>query len=139
MADGVPLPGPLRLPPAHAFAGRVRELATLRALVPRAPGEGRRAALVAGEPGSGKSRLVRELAHEVAGEGVTVLYGDCDGVVGVPYGPFPAALGHLVAHLDAEVVRGYLGAGGGELTRLLPDLELRVGSLPRVAATDADT
>ena len=29
----IPLPGPLRLTPAFAFAGRARELATLRALV----------------------------------------------------------------------------------------------------------
>ena len=86
------LPGPLRLPPAYAFAGRARELATLRALLPRAVGEGRRAALVAGEPGSGKSRLVRELAAELAEEGTTVLYGDCDAVVGSPYAPFATAL-----------------------------------------------
>ena len=65
-----------------AFAGRAQERATLRALVPRSAGEGRRAAFVAGEPGSGKSRLVRELARDVADEGATVLYGDCDGVVG---------------------------------------------------------
>ena len=80
MSPGSALPGPLRLSPAFAFAGRARELATLRALMPRTVGEGRRAALVAGEPGSGKSRLVRELAHELSAEGATVLYGDCDDV-----------------------------------------------------------
>ena len=71
--DTIPLPGPLRLTPTFAFAGRARELATLRALLPRSAGEGRRAAFLAGEPGSGKSRLVRELAAEVAAEGATVL------------------------------------------------------------------
>ena len=82
--DGaIPLPGPLRLTPTFAFAGRERGLATLRALLPRSTGEGRRAAFLAGEAGSGKSRLVRELAAEVAAEGATVLYGDCDGVVGI--------------------------------------------------------
>ena len=65
MSTGVLLPGPLRFSPAFAFAGRAQERATLRALVPRSAGEGRRAAFVAGEPGSGKSRLVRELAREV--------------------------------------------------------------------------
>ena len=88
---------------------------------PRAVDEGRRAALVAGDPGSGKSRLVRELAHEVSAEGATVLYGDCDGVVGSPYGPFAAALEHLVRHTDPETLRLHLGAGGPELTRLLPE------------------
>ncbi len=136
MSVATPLPGPLRLSPAYAFAGRARELAALRALLPRTAAEGRRAALVAGEAGSGKSRLVRELAHAVAAE-ATVLYGDCDGVVGSPYGPFVPALEHLVAHTEPETLRRHLGAGGGELARLLPGLRERVGDLPRSTA-DAD-
>jgi DNA-binding CsgD family transcriptional regulator len=139
MSSAASLPGPLRLSPTFAFAGRARELAALRALLPRTVGEGRRAALVAGEAGSGKSRLVRELAHEVAAEGATVLYGDCDGEVGSPYGPFATALDHLVAHTDPEILRGHLGQGGGELTRLVPGLEQRVGELPRATSADADT
>src|SRR6478672_10471632 len=89
------LPAPLRLTPAFPFAGRARELNALRALLPRTESEGRRAAVVAGEPGSGKSRLVRELAHELAADDVVVLYGACD-VVRTPYGPFVEALGQLV-------------------------------------------
>ena len=138
-APPVPLPGPLRLSPTFAFAGRTHELATLRALLPRSAGEGRRAALVAGDPGSGKSRLVRELARDVAEEGATVLYGDCDAVVGSPYGPFAAALEHLVRHADPDTLRRHLGATSGELTRLLPELEPRIGALPGPVATDADT
>ena len=134
----IPLPGPLRLTPTFAFAGRARELATLRALLPRSAGEGRRAAFLAGEPGSGKSRLVRELAGEVAAEGATVLYGDCDAVVGTPYGPFAAALDHLVRHTDPDALRPHLAQGGGELTRLLPGLAARVGDLPPPPAADAD-
>lgn len=138
MSAGVPLPGALRFSPTFAFAGRARELATLRALLPRSAGEGRRAAFVAGEPGSGKSRLVRELARDVAEEGGIVLYGDCDAVVGFPYGPFAAALEHLVRHVEPGRLRSLLGPGGGELTRLLPDLSARVGELPHAAATDGD-
>jgi len=134
----IPLPGPLRLTPTFAFAGRARELATLRALLPRSTGEGRRAAFLAGEPGSGKSRLVRELAAEVAAEGATVLYGDCDGVVGTPYGPFAAALEHLVRHADPEALRPHLVQSGADLTRLLPGLATRIGYLPGPPPTDAD-
>src|SRR4051794_11159112 len=90
------LPGPLRPAPAYPFAGRSRELGALRMLLPRLEGEGRRAALIAGEPGSGKSRLVRELAHALAGEGALVLYGACDAVVRWPFAPFVEALDHLV-------------------------------------------
>jgi DNA-binding CsgD family transcriptional regulator len=139
MIAGAPLPGPLRLSPTFAFAGRVHELATLRALLPRAAGEGRRAALVAGEPGSGKSRLVRELARAAAEEGAVVLYGDCDAVVGSPYGPFATALEDLVTTLPPETLARHLGAGGGELTRLFPGLAARVGDLAPPAPADADT
>lgn len=138
MDAGSRLPGPLRLSPTFAFAGRTQELATLRALLPRSAGEGRRAALVAGDPGSGKSRLVRELARELADEGTTVLYGDCNAVVGSPYGPFAAALEHLVRHTEPATLRQHLGAGAGELTRLMPELVTRVGELPAPAATDPD-
>ncbi len=140
MSSSVPLPGPLRLPPSFAFVGRTRELATLRALVPFTDGEGRRAALIAGEPGSGKSRLVRELACTTsATEEVTVLYGACDAVVRTPYGPFVSALGHYVRHAAPDELRRRLGATGGELTRLLPELRDRIGHLPPPLQGDVDT
>src|SRR5918997_1201888 len=61
------LPGPLAIRSAFPFVGRHDELMRLRSLMPWAEGEGRRVALVGGEPGSGKSRLVREYAAEAAG------------------------------------------------------------------------
>ena len=58
------LPGPLSLTSTFPFVGRSAELERLRTLLPSAEGEGRRVVLLGGEPGSGKSRLVREFAHE---------------------------------------------------------------------------
>ena len=139
MTSTTTLPGPLRLPPSFPFVGRTRELATLRTLLPRAAGEGRRAVLVAGEPGSGKSRLVRELAGHLAAEGVLVLYGACDAVVAPPYGPFAEALDRLVRDADPALLGADLGTGGGELTRILPDLGAVVGELPVQLGADADT
>ena len=133
------LPGPLRLTPSFPFAGRSRELALLRALLPRAGGESRRIVLLGGEPGSGKSRLVREFAHEAAAAGVLVLYGACDAVVRTPYRPFAEALERLVRVSDPSTLRGELGTAGGELVRLMPDLPLRVGELPAPIAADPET
>jgi DNA-binding CsgD family transcriptional regulator/tetratricopeptide (TPR) repeat protein len=89
------LPAALTVRSAFPFAGRQRELMQLRSLIPWAEGEGRRVALIGGEAGSGKSRLVRELAAEAASEGALVLYGACDAVVHLPYGPFVEALESL--------------------------------------------
>ncbi len=132
------LPASLRLAAALPFVGRSGELARLRALMPLAEGEGRRVALLAGEPGSGKSRLVREFAASAAGDGALVLYGAADAVVPTAYGPFVAALDRLTRTIDAEELRAALGPGG-ELTRLLPDLAARVGELPAPLEADPDT
>ena len=107
--------------------------------MPRAAGEGRRVALLAGEPGAGKSRLVREFAAEAAAEGVLVLCGACDAAVRTPYRPFVEALDQLVRVTDRAELGAALGTGGGELTRLLPDLPSRVGELPEPVEADPDT
>src|SRR4051794_1347422 len=133
------LPGPLRPTSTFPFVGRSAELKTLRTLLPRGHGEGRRVVLLGGEPGSGKSRLVRELAAEAAGDGVLVLYGGCDAVVRTPYGPFVEALDHLVRATDPDEVRAAVGAAGGELRRLLPDLPARVGGFSAPVRADPDT
>src|SRR5256885_1371720 len=121
------------------FVGRSTELQTLRSRLPCAPGDGRRVALVGGETGSGKSRLVRELADEAAAAGVLVLCGACDAVVRTPYGPFVEALGQLARGTDPAELRAALGTTGGELTRLLPDLPALVGDLRVPARADPDT
>src|SRR4051812_104091 len=105
------LPGSLRLTSAFPFVGRSAELTQLRMLLPRAEAEGRRVVLVGGAPGSGKSRLVRELAAGAADGGALVLYGACDAVVRTPYGPFVEALDHLVRVSDPAEVRAALGPG----------------------------
>jgi DNA-binding CsgD family transcriptional regulator/tetratricopeptide (TPR) repeat protein len=111
---------------------------TLDALLPRAAGEGRRAALISGEPGSGKSRLVRELAGRLSQEGALVLYGACDAVVQAPYGPVVEALNTLVRGTKRDTLRSAVGAGGRDLARILPDLPSILGDLPALAAADAD-
>jgi DNA-binding CsgD family transcriptional regulator len=133
------LPGSLRPTSTFPFVGRASELERLRTLMPRAEGEGRRIVLLGGAPGSGKSRLVREFAAETAGDGALVLYGACDAVVRTPYGPFVEALDHLARTADPAELRAAVGMGGGELTRLLPDLPARIGELPPPAAADPDT
>src|SRR5580692_2747102 len=138
-AEILDVPEPLRPSSMSPFVGRAAELEKLRTLMPRAEGERRRVALLAGEPGAGKSRLAREFAAQVAAEGVLVLYGACDAVVRTPYGPFVEALERLVRVTDGAQLRAALGAGGGELTRLLPDLPAQVGALAQPVKADADT
>jgi predicted ATPase len=133
------LPGPLRLSAPFPLVGRSDELATLGQLLPVDTDGVGRVALVRGEPGSGKTRLVRELAHTAVAHGVMVLYGACDAVVNAPYQPFATSLGHLVGVLDDEKLEEAVDPTGGELTRLLPERVRRLGPLPAPGAADPDT
>ena len=133
------LPGSLRPISSLPFVGRKAELGKLQTVLPRAEGEGRRLVLLAGEPGAGKSRLVREFAAQAAADGALVLHGACDAVVRTPYGPFVEALDRLVRVTEVDELRAAIGPGGGELTRLLPDLPALVGELPEPVAADPDT
>jgi len=107
--------------------------------MPTADGEGRRVVLIGGEPGSGKSRLVREFAREAAQDGALVLYGASDAVVHTPYGPFAQALEHLVRVIDPVEMTAALGSAGAELARLLPELTDTVPELAAPADADPDT
>ena len=133
------LPVSLRLSSTLPFVGRSAELEKLRTLLPTAAGEGRRFVLLGGEPGSGKSRLVREFAGQAASAGALVAYGACDAVIQAPYGPFAEALERLAGAVDPNQIRGALGAGAGELSRLLPDLSTVLGPLPPSTSADPDT
>jgi DNA-binding CsgD family transcriptional regulator/tetratricopeptide (TPR) repeat protein len=133
------LPESLGAASRSPFVGRAAELEMLRSLMPSALGEGRRVVLLAGEPGVGKSRLVREFVAGSELRDALVLHGACDAVVKTPYGPFVDALDRLVRVTDANDLRPALGTAGGELTRLLPDLTARVGELPPPVEADPDT
>ena len=133
------LPGALGVASTFPFVGRTAELERLRTLLPRAEGESGRVVLLGGEAGSGKSRLVREFAASAAEDGTLVLYGACDAVLRTPYGPFAEALDQLVRALEPDELREALGASGGELTRLLPDLGARAGGLAPAPDADPDT
>jgi DNA-binding CsgD family transcriptional regulator/tetratricopeptide (TPR) repeat protein len=133
------LPGSLRPISTFPFVGRSAELQRLRALMPRAGERSQRIVLLGGEAGSGKSRLLREFAAGAAEQGALVLSGSSDAVVHTPYGPFVEALDQLAGAVEPVELSAALGAGGGELTRLIPELPSIVGELAPPAEADPDT
>jgi DNA-binding CsgD family transcriptional regulator/tetratricopeptide (TPR) repeat protein len=77
---------------------------------------------VSGEPGVGKSRLVREVARGAVTTGAVVLVGRCTEEVLAPYQPVVEALDHWVASVDDEVLDLQCPP---VLNRLLPRLAQR--------------
>jgi tetratricopeptide (TPR) repeat protein len=127
-AEHAPAPSPTWTD--SEFVGRSLELARLRAAWVRARAGQRRAVLVTGEAGIGKSRLAAELTTLAERAGATVLLGRCDGRPGVSYLPFRTALGPYLSHYPTERLPSLLGPRGGELVRLWPELARRVPGLP---------
>jgi class 3 adenylate cyclase/tetratricopeptide (TPR) repeat protein len=138
-APSVPLPA-LLTDRGRIFVGRERELERLGQLWKEATAGELRIALLAGEPGVGKTRLAAELAGRVSAEGATVLAGRCDEDLGVPYQPFVDALRHFVDHTPPEELAGRLGRYPGELVRLVPELGQRLpDDLPPPLRSDPET
>jgi class 3 adenylate cyclase len=136
-----PLPGPLLPMPGvltragRIFVGRDEELGRLLGRWKEATVGDRRLALLAGEPGIGKTRLAVELAGQVREMGGVVLAGRCDEDLGVPYQPFVEALRHYVTCAGEH----RLGRYAGDLTRLLPELPDLVAGLSEPLRSDPET
>ena len=132
-----PLPGPLVPTSPFPFVGRERELKRLRLLLEQAEGGEGGLVLLAGEPGAGKTRLVRELAHEAVARGVLVLYGASSATISVPYQPLVEWLEFVLRVCDAEALRASMGTSGGALGLLVPELARLTGA-PAQPSGDAE-
>jgi predicted ATPase len=98
-----------------------------------------RLALLTGAPRVGKTRLATEFANRAHSHGATVLAGRCDKDLGVPYQPFAEALRHFIDQTPDQKLAGLLGPCGGELSRLVPELGVRLPDLTPPVRADAET
>jgi len=99
-----------------ALVGRDAELARLRGLLDDAAAGRAVTALVGGDAGVGKSRLVAEVMAVAGRSGFTVLCGQCAEIGdSVPYLPFADAFRTAPSHVEQAV------KGRPVLARLLPD------------------
>ena len=109
---------------AHAHSevlvGREADLAALRDALKRTRGAEPSTVLVGGEAGVGKTRLLEEFCHSLAGEPVRVLVGRCLelGEEGLPFAPFAGALRELLRAEGPAIFEGR----ETEFASLLPEL-----------------
>lgn len=122
---------------AGPFVGRGSELERLLSAWQRTLGEGACAALIAGEPGVGKTRLAGEWCKQAYEQGAVVLYGRCDEDLGAPYQPFAEALRSFVPCVGTSRLRGLRGVEA--LLPLVPGLIDVVPDLAAPTRADPDT
>jgi predicted ATPase/DNA-binding CsgD family transcriptional regulator len=106
------------------LVGRQEYVDALHALLQQSMQGHGQLALLMGEAGIGKSRLVAEVKRIAAGDGFWIVEGQCvepDRVF--PYAPLLEILHTLVADPAAATVIGRLGAAAATLARFFPELE----------------
>ena len=104
------------------FVGRTAELGELAAALESVLAGRGAVALVAGEPGIGKTRLVAELARLAGARAVPVLWGRCTGEAGAPaYWPWRGILRSWLAAADPAEAAALLD-GAADLARIAPEL-----------------
>ena len=122
-----PLPAVFELlADASSFVGRDAELALLRHQWELARAGHTLVVVVSGDVGTGKSRLVSELAAGVHADGFRVLFGACYEDVDRPYAPFVQAILEEIAAIDDAEVTRRAGDASGALARLSPELARRL-------------
>ncbi|MDX2170265.1 MAG: AAA family ATPase [Deltaproteobacteria bacterium] len=111
------------LPPGGEFVGRARELYELGDLLTPPPRRRNGAALLAGEPGIGKTRLAEEVAARAAAAGFRVLWGRAWESGGAPaYWPWIQVLRGLARSVPPATWRAWVGDAAATLAPLTPDV-----------------
>lgn len=116
-----PLPSALGATDDTPFVGRHVELARLVDALKEASTGGTALAFVSGEPGIGKTRLLREFARRAHADRAVVLYGRCD-EHGGPYLPVAEALSRWARDIDPSAMGRLEAAHRRVLASLVPEL-----------------
>ena len=123
--------------PASSFAelvGREDELALLRAQLDQACAGAGSVALLAGEPGIGKTRTAEELAADARLRGARVLWGRCYEGEGAPaFWPWVQLIRGYLHDQHPDLLRAELGPGTPEIAELVPELRQRLPEVPAPA------
>ena len=119
----VPVPAVLARNERGPFVGRSAPLQQLHSLWEEAARNRGGLAILAGEPGIGKTRLAARVAASAQRDDAVVLYGRADEESTSPYQPFIEALRHYSAHCPRLVEEaGLPPVAAHEVARLVPEL-----------------
>lgn len=135
----IPLPPMFEAADRVSLVGREPELERLRAAYKEALGGRPQLALIAGEPGIGKTRLSSEFVRWAHGEGATVLLGRCDEEPLAAYEPIVEALTRYVVAAGSDELRTNLGRHAPVLAKLVPEVGERLRGIADPLTGDPET
>jgi len=113
------------------FVGREREMEQLRERLADAFSGLGSVAMVVGDAGIGKTRLLQEFATYARLRGGQVLWGAAyEGEARLPYGPFAEALQDYVSRTSVQTLRQAVTDASSVLAPLAPELKAKLPDLP---------
>jgi len=132
-------PAPPAGPEGHGFVGRSREMDLLRAALAEANDGRGQVALLAGEPGIGKTRTAQELARYAEAQGFKLLWGWCyEGEGAPPYWPWVGPFRTYVEQTEPDLLRDQMGPGIAEIAGLVPEVGDKLGDVPPPAQVEPE-
>jgi class 3 adenylate cyclase len=142
MSNVAPLPPTQRLARIGRrgrFVGRTEELGVLKTAVEGALESRGGVAMVSGEPGIGKSRLVEEAGVYARLRGAQVLAGRCYETEPVlAFLPFAEAIRAYVTQEPPDDLQKELGEGASDVASLVSEIRQRLPDLPESTRTAGD-
>jgi DNA-binding winged helix-turn-helix (wHTH) protein len=125
------LPAPQASGADDVFVGREAVLFVIEAaLADVLSGQGR-SLLIAGEPGIGKTRTLRELVARAGARGALTWFGRCAEVDGAPaFWPVIQILRETTHDIPASELRALMGPGAADIAEAIPELRQWLPDLP---------
>ncbi len=130
---------PLALLNRTPFVGRVAQLKRLSDKLGDVLNGLGGVAMVRGEPGIGKTRLLEEFADQARERGAGVLRGACyDGDWQPPYGPFAEVIAGYVREATPDELAQTIEKRAGILARIVPSVHDKIQGITEPATLDKD-
>jgi class 3 adenylate cyclase len=121
------------------YIGRSEERSLLRQALTRAVAGNGGVALIVGEAGLGKTRIVDEITAEAKAAGMFVVRGHCYDMEGaMPYVPFVEAIEYGLTVTAQDMFRSAMGDAGPEIARFVPKVRVAYPDLPPPLALPTD-
>jgi len=116
------------------FVGRNNEYGLLTGLTARLTAGTGYTILIEGEPGIGKSRLMREVAKYAASQGMSTLATNCYEIErAIPYQPVVDIVTRILDHASPGALRSLAPVSLAELAALVPAVAERFPGLPQLS------
>ena len=113
-----------------SLVGRDSEMDILKSMLENALAGQGALAMVTGEAGIGKTRILEELSNYARLRNVQVLWGRCYEEEGIPpYWPWIQVIRSFVRDHEPDEIRLHMGAGAANISEIVPDLKEKLPDL----------